>query len=74
MTKINIYDEIIIAKSIETREHPSIRIQKGTRGTVLELVKNKNGETEYLVELDNAAFDEVVVAYLKPEEIQKIEG
>lgn len=74
MNDIKPFDMIVTTKTMNTRECPSVPIKEGTKGTVLELVKNKNGETEYLVELDNSAFDEIVVTHFRRDEIRRVDN
>ena len=46
----NLYDEIIVKQDVKYND---ILIKKGTIGTIVEILKNKDGVTYYIVELSN---------------------
>lgn len=73
MRNIKENDVVVLTKDVKTKSTPSLFVPKGTKGTILELVKNAKGETEYLVELDNDAFPSTEIGFFSEDEIELTE-
>ena len=71
MKNINLYDIVVVNKDIQTESTPSIFVEEGTIGTVLEITTLRSGETIYLVELDNDKYPDGEVVHFAEEDIDK---
>ena len=71
MKNIKLYDAVVVNKDIQTESTPSIFVEKGTFGIVLEITTLSSGETIYLVELDDDKYPDGELVDFTEEDIDK---